>query len=110
MAETERSWRQRILDEQERGVPKERGRTYYYRDGLGDRRQIWLKHNPGCNIPMRVNKVYQPGLGEDDPYDSFLEMNVGTEADAYRLYRALEAYFNDVRSPPWFLDEQEGHE
>jgi len=33
--------------------------------------------------------------------------NYGTEMDAYRLYRALEAYFNDVRTLPWFLQDVE---
>lgn len=99
-------WRQRIVAEQNRDVPKERGRTYYYADGLFDRKQIWLKHNPGCNTAMRVKKVFQPGLFGDD-YDSTLEMNIGTEKDAYRLYLVLEAYFNDVRTQPWFLTDIE---
>ena len=97
-------WRREIVENQSRDVPKERGNTYYYADGLFDQKQFWLKHNPGCNTSIRVNKVYQPGFAGDD-YNSFLEMNIGTEMDAYRLYRALEAYFNDVRTPPWFLQD-----
>ncbi|NLV14339.1 hypothetical protein [Haloarcula argentinensis] len=101
------SWREKIVAEQSRTLEKERGRTYYYADGLFDRKQMWLKHNPGCNIPMRVTKVWQPGTFGDE-YDSSLQMNIGTEMDAYRLYRALEAYFNDLRTPPWFLDDMPG--
>lgn len=100
-------WQQQIIDEQDDGVPKERGRTYYYADGLFDRSQIWLKHNPGCNIAMRVEKVWQPGIMPDEDYSSSLQMNIGTEKDAYRLYRALEAYFHDARTPPWFLQDTE---
>jgi hypothetical protein len=97
-------WRERIVAEQSRDTGKERGRTYYYADGLFDWKQMWLKHNPGCEPAMRVEKVYQPGIFGDD-YDSSLQMNIGTEMDAYRLYLALQAYFNNVRTPPWFLSD-----
>lgn len=97
-------WREKVVSKQSRDVPKERSRTYYYSDGLFDRSQMWLKHTPGANIPIRVTKVRQPGLFDDD-YDTTLEMNIGSEVDAYRLYLALEAYFNDVRTPPWFLSD-----
>ena len=103
------TWREKIVAQQVEGLPKERGQTYYYSDGLGGRRQMWLKHNPGCNIPMRVKKVLDPGTLDDDP-DSYLEMNVGTEMDAFRLYKALEAYFGDVRSHPYFLQDTEAPE
>lgn len=98
---------QRLLEEQEPGVPKERSRTYYYNDGLYQRKQMWVTHTPGMDIPMRVNKIWKPGIFEDEEYSDSLQMNIGTEKDAYKLYRALEAYFNDVRSPPWFAGDQE---
>jgi len=100
------TWRQKIVAQQVEGLPKERGQTYYYSDGLGGRRQMWLKHTPGVNIPLRVESVLDPGTLDDDP-DSFLKMNIGTEKNAYRLYKALEAYFADERSRPYFLQDTE---
>ena len=96
-------WRQSVIDKQDDEVPKQRSETYYYADGLGGSPQMWVKHNPGTSIPVRVEKVWPNGMLEKDDYDSSLQMNIASEVQAYRLYRALEAYFNDVRSPPWFL-------
>lgn len=100
-------WREEVVSEQVRGVPKERGRTYYYSDGLFDRKQMWVTHSPGCDIPLRVNKVWSPGFSPEKDYEAFLEMNISSEMDAYRLYLALQAYFNDVRTQPWFLQDVE---
>jgi hypothetical protein len=87
------------------GEPKERGETYYHSDGLGHRKQVWLKHSPGMNIPIRVNTVWQPGILPDEEYDDSLEMNIGDEKTAWKLYKALEAYFNDVRTPPYWATD-----
>lgn len=106
MSGTQQSeWRQSVIERQGRGVAKERSETYYYADGLGGAPQMWVKHTPGTSIPVRVKKVYPNGILEKDDYDSSLQMNIASEIQAYRLYRALEAYFNDVRTPPWFLED-----
>ena len=102
----ELTWRQEIVREQLEHPQKERSRSYYYSDGMQRPTQMWVKHTPGANISMRVNKVYQPGLAGDD-YSSSLQMNIGSEANAFKLYKALEAYFNDQRTPPWFLADVE---
>lgn len=101
------AWQARIVERNVNHHPKERSQTYYYNDGLGGRPQVWLSHTPGVNIPMRVKKVWEPGI-IDGEHTSHLQMNIGSEQIAYRLYRALEAYFEDQRAHPYFLRDVEG--
>lgn len=83
------------------GTPKERLKEYYYRDDCARRREMWVSHTPGTDIPVRVKVVTRPGVFRGD-YDSFLKMNIGSERDAWKLYRALHAFFNDDRTPPYW--------
>ena len=96
-------FRDKIIQEQEDSSPKQRGRTYYYPDGLGETTGMWIKHNPGCNIPIRIEKI-TPRHDNRRKYDSHLQMNIGSEQNAYRLYCALKSYFEDERAVPWFLE------
>lgn len=104
-SESGNSWKEDLISEQTNHPPKTRTRPYYYSDGLADQTQMWLKHTPGVDIPLRITKVWDPGYIRGHDYDSSLQMNIGTELDAYKLYLALQAYFEDDRSVPWFLSD-----
>ena len=106
LEDTHVAWQARIVDRNVNHRPKERSQTYYYNDGLGGRPQIWLSHTPGVNIPLRVQKVWEPGIIDED-YSESLQMNIGSEQIAYRLYKALESYFADQRAHPYFLRDVE---
>lgn len=82
--------------------PKQRSEEYWYRDDLfDDRRQMWVSHTPGTSIPVRARPILYPGIADDD-YSQLGLHNIGSEREAYRLYRALDAFFRDERSvAPW---------
>lgn len=103
-------WRQRCLALQVEHPPKSvQGRgSYYYSDPFGEKRQLWIEHDPGRSSPINIKQILRPGLFDDD------YTQIGhpggfrlSERGALKLYHALEAFFADRRSAPYWMDVEE---